>query len=1040
MNTETARSAQRSPQRMGIRAISGINASGYGGTLRMLYTGLKLLVAASGVCASASDNQPWAVRAWQSDAGLPDNTVVGIEQTPDGFLWVATKTGLVRFDGVQFREFPILAEGVQAGIIKVLAVDQRGRLWVALGRRTVVCLVSGQPATVFNLERGRPDMGTGRMVVDGEGSVWVSYIGGEVFRIQDGRVRLFTAEDGLSEAGNTELAVDVGGHLWFARANWVGIFRDARFHPLSQLPVTRITATRSGGVWVYTRAQLLKCTEGGTPVKFGTPPEALARASPTVIHEDSAGRLLIGTSEAGLFSFDGTNFTTVATSHQTILSIKEDREGNIWVGTRGGGLNQIRPRVAELMATGSGSSFEAVRSVCQDTDGMLWAVVWQKGAVMRYAGQGWSPLSVADGWDVGNAQCVAADPQGGVWIGTEYTGLYHWLNGVVTERLCTTNALSSNRINALLMTASGDFWIGSGLPEEQQQALQRRRDGQFRTFNLPSGSGPVIALATDTAGDCWAVTGGGLLLRVRGDVLSDETEHISAGALRCLLATPDGSVWIGTGGQGLGRLKDGRFSRCQKIHGLHDDYISNMLPDGQGRLWLAGNKGIFSLRLKELDDFAEGRTARVRSVVYRQKDGLPGLQASFDAWPGALRSADGRLLFAMQTGVAAVYPETLQENPDPPPAVIEGVNVDGKTVAAYGVIGVETEQKPEQLELSRSGAHLRIPPGRRQVEFHFTALSLIKSENIEFKYQLHGLDADWVDAGMRRTVTYSQLPPGRYRFEVTACNSDGIWHKTGSSLDLTAEPYWWETAWFRLVAPLSTFGLLGSLVIVWLRRRHRNEIERLELLQATEKERVRIAADLHDNLGADLTQIGLLSEKVRRHLDNPDEARQQLDNVFAATHELSRQLDAAVWAVGPANDTLESLVQHLCKYVQEVLVLANIRCRLAAPAEMPPMALSSALRNHVFLSVKEALHNVIKHAEATLVTLRVLLQPGVLVVEIEDDGRGIPEEKRSTGQDGLSNIHARMAQTGGRCEMVSGTSGKGTLVRLILPLDGRTQL
>jgi len=1000
------------------------------------------LVAVAATALHAWAEMPWAVRTWQSDAGLPDNSVVGIAQTPDGFLWVAAKTGLVRFDGVQFREFPVMAEGMQAGIIKALATDQRGRLWLAIGRRTVACLESGHPVTVFNLERGRPDTGTGNMVVDGEGSVWVSYlshtVGGEVFRIQDGQVRLFTAEDGLPEAGNCEFTIDAGGQLWFARANQVGVFRDNKFHCLYPSGVTRITAARSGGIWGFAANQLLKFSEGHPAVKVGTPPEVLLRASPTVFHEDRTGRLLIGTSEAGLFSFDGTNFTTVATSHQTILSLKEDREGNIWVGTRGGGLNQVRPRVAELMATGSGSSLEAVRSVCQDTDGTLWAVVWQKGAVVRNAGQAWSRLSVADGWDVGNAQCVAADPQGGVWIGTEYTGLYHWRNGAVTEYVCSTNGLASHRVNALLQTASGDFWIGSGFFEDQQQALQRRKDGQFRTFILPSGSGPVIALTTDATGDCWAVTGGGLLLRVHEDVLSDETEHIAAGAIRCLLATPDGSVWLGTGGQGLWRLKDGRFSHCQKIHGLHDDYISNMLPDGMGRLWLAGNKGIFSVRLKELDDFAEGRATRVRSVVYRQKDGLPGLQASFDSWPGALRSTDGRLLFAMQTGVAAVYADTIQENPTPPPVVIEGVNVDGKSAASYGVIGVKTDQKPEKLELSQGNAHLRIPPGRRQVEFLFTALSLIKPESIEFKYRLHGLDADWVEAGTRRSVTYSQLPPGHYQFEVTACNSDGIWNKTGTSLDLIAEPYWWETAGFQIVAPFCAFSLLGAGVIFWLRRRHRNEIERLEMLQATEKERVRIAADLHDNLGADLTQIGLLSEKVRRHLDNPDEARQQLDKVFAATHELSRQLDAAVWAVGPANDTLESLVQHLCKYVQEVLVLANLRCRLAVPAEMPPMALSSAVRHNVFLAVKEALHNVIKHAGATLVTLRVLLQPGVLVVEIEDDGRGIPEEKRSTGQDGLSNIHTRMAQIGGCCEMLSGDSGKGTLVRLILPLTGRT--
>ncbi|MEI7900531.1 MAG: two-component regulator propeller domain-containing protein, partial [bacterium] len=761
--------------------------------------------------------------------------------------------------------------------------------------------------------------------------------------------------------------------------------------------------------------------------------------------EDRAGRLLIGTSEAGLFSFDGTNFTTVATSHQTILSLKEDREGNMWVGTRGGGLNQVRPRVAELMATGAGAALEAVRSVCQDTDGMLWAVVWQKGAVLRSAGQGWSPLSAEDGWNVNNAQCVAADPQGGVWIGTEYTGLYHWRNGAVTEYLCSTNGLSRHRVNALLPTASGDFWIGSGYPEDQQQALQRRRDGQFRTFNLPSGSGPVVALAMDAAGDCWAATAGGLLLRVRGDVLTDETENTLAGAgtIRCLLATPDGSLWIGTGGQGLGRLKDGRFSRCRMSQGLYDDYISNVLPDGLGRLWCAGNRGIFSVRQKELDDIAEGRVTRVRSVAYRQKDGLPGLQASFDGWPGAVRGADGRLLFAMQTGVAAVYADAIKENTDPPPVVIEGVNVNGKALAAHGALGVGASMDAgpsEQLELIVGDTHVRVPPGRRQVEFVFTALSFIKPEDIVFRYRLHGLEADWGEAGTRRSVTYTQLPPGHYRFEVTACNSDGVWSEKGAALDLTAEPYWWETAWFRVAGPISGFGLLGGWILLWLRRRHRHQIERLELLQATAQERARIARDLHDDIGAGLTEIAMQSHWVSRDIAPsaaPDTLR-RIDRVCQSATELTRSVDEIVWAVNPANDTLERFVNYLSQAAVQFLNAPGLRVRFDIPAGLPAAVLSGKARHNLFLAVREALNNATKHARAEVVRIVVRVEDDELHLRVEDNGCGFaPENAGAAGtHEGLENMRRRMEELGGRFCLAS-RPGEGTKVEFIAPLQGQ---
>ena len=344
----------------------------------------------------------------------------------------------------------------------------------------------------------------------------------------------------------------------------------------------------------------------------------------------------------------------------------------------------------ELLATGASAPFEAVSSVCQDTDERLWAVIWQKGQVLRSTGQAWTPLAAKDGWDVAYTRCVAADPQGGVWIGTQYAGLYHWQNGAVTESLSSANGLPSGRINALLASASGELWIGTGLAEDQQHFLQRRKAGQLRTFNLPPGSGPVVALAVDAAGDCWAATSRELLLRVRQDVLTDETGNTlpGAGAIRCLLGTPDGSLWIGYGGQGLGRLKAGHFSQCRTGQGLPDDFISNILPDGFGRLWCAGNRGIFSVRAKDLDDLAEGRAMRVRAVVYGRNDGLPGLQASSDSWPGAMRGTDGRLLFAMQSGVAVVYADNFKENPNPPPVLIEQVTVNARQRRLTGRAGL----------------------------------------------------------------------------------------------------------------------------------------------------------------------------------------------------------------------------------------------------------------------------------------------------------------------------------------------------------------
>ena len=252
---------------------------------------------------------------------------------------------------------------------------------------------------------------------------------------------------------------------------------------------------------------------------------------------------------------------------------------------------------------------------------------------------------------------MTAEPKGGIWIGTQMDGVHHWKDEELCESINMTNGLADNWINVLLTTSAGELWIGTGRLESPLHFLQRRQAGQFQTFQLPEDCGPVVALSAQPGGDCWAATAGGRLLWIRAGALTDETRSMLTGtaAIRSLLATTDGTLWIGYGGQGLGRLKDGRFSRYRSAQGLSDDCISQMVADGRGRMWFAGNRGIFSVREQELADLAEGRAARVRSTSIGQKEGLTGLQASYDAGSCAQCGADGRLLFAMQSGVAIVH-------------------------------------------------------------------------------------------------------------------------------------------------------------------------------------------------------------------------------------------------------------------------------------------------------------------------------------------------------------------------------------------------
>ena len=358
----------------------------------------------------AAINTPWFARSWQTDDGLPDNAVVGIAQTPDGFLWVATQGGLVRFDGIQFRDFaPVTAAGTPSGLLHGLTVDRHGRLWLTKDGGVVACVDQGR-ATSFTLRKSSNTVRAATPVEDGEGNLWAAYPteAGRLVQIRDGQVRYFGADHGLPSSGIFQVVADVHGRLWCAAGESVGLFHRDRFVVSETVKgLNCIAAARSGGLWVCSGSKVLKLTEEGGAMVVGELPVARQNnVTATIILEDHAGRLWVGTSKQGLFRREGESFVAVPVSHREILSLTEDREDNIWVGTRGGGLNRLRPSVVESQEIASGLPFEAVRSVCQDRDGTLWAVA-RSGVVARQQGSGWSALTVTNGWNIEDAMAVA---------------------------------------------------------------------------------------------------------------------------------------------------------------------------------------------------------------------------------------------------------------------------------------------------------------------------------------------------------------------------------------------------------------------------------------------------------------------------------------------------------------------------------------------------------------------------------------------------------------------------------------------------------
>jgi len=987
-------------------------------------------------------NNVWLARAWQSDDGLPDNVINGVVQTPEGYLWVATAGGLMRFDGARFQEFQVgnLA-GVSNRVVRALLLDRRGRLWLAMDRGAVVSVEPGT-ARVFAAGKDLPDAQATSMADDADGAVWIAYAGGAVSRIKDGRATRFGSKDGLPSADSCMLTSDTKGQLWFARGRSVGVFREGRFQTLLNLRESAMCIGKAlkGGIWICEGLRLLNYDEGTEPVAHGQLPLGQERNDPRALLEDRTGAVWIGTVGSGLFHYDGSKIAKVPVSYPEITSLTEDREGNIWAGTYGGGLNRVRPCAVELLGTETGLPYESVRSVCEDAGGAIW-VATQNGLLARWQGAMWTTVSQYTNWPGGHAACVAADHQGGIWIGTHDHGLLHWEDGL--RRVWRqTNGLASDNVRSLLFSSAGDLWIGTDSPSR----LQWLHEGVLHNLDLPPRVGAIRAMAEDAAGNIWVGTSEGKLFKLNGDVIINETDRAPEGpqSIRCICTTPDGTVWIGYAGAGLGRLKGDHWEYITAEQGLNNNYISQMAADDRGWLWLAGNRGIFQVGVDGLVDVAENRLEHVRTIAYGRGEGLPSLQANYENSPGAMRSRDGLLWFPMRTGLAVIHAKSVQHNTVPPPVLLELVTVDGQVAARYDSTSSLRPAGPQgRVDLRVPSATLRLGPGHRNLEFEFTALSFTAPENVRFRYRLEGFNENWVEAGTLRRAAYSRLSAGTYRFAVKACNNAGVWNDAGAALNFVVDPFFWQTWWFRIgTVSAFTLSLIAIVRYVSFRRlRLQQRLRGLEQERALERERVRLAQDLHDEIGAKLCRISYLSEVAQRSLDVPFELQRQIGSISDSSREVLNSLDGIVWAINPQNDVLEHVVTYLGYYAREYFQDTGTECELDIPMQLPSYPLSSQVRHHLLMAVHEGFTNVLKHSGATRCRIVIRCNASALEINVSDNGNGFAlsdiESNRNGSNvipgDGLRNMRRRLADIGGHCSIKSEPGG-GTTICFTLPL------
>lgn len=1000
------------------------------------------LLAALGLfAASARAAAPleYTAREWHETDGLPSEEIDSLAIDRAGYLWIAGAGKFARFDGTAFESAKFSAD-----------VDLRGMVAPNSTGPTdspVLLAAPWSPETAEAAD-GKPTGGHYRFAgggfsfhreseLDGkivrtvfpapDGAIWLGCDDGTLLRRDRAGSRLFPAAPGAGKKRPPAFAADNAGRIWSLFGEQVARFDGEHWNPVPvTVPATalRLVASRTGGPWLITHNAVCKWSDD-TLTTVARLPETIGAHFVQTAVEDRHGTLWFGTRSQGLHRIVGSEAMRVEISHSDVTALQEDPDGNIWVGTNGGGLVRLKTKTFWLYDKSSGLSDDFSHSVAVDAAGTIW-LANRDGGVACIRDGIVDPVSKRAAWRTFSAKSVFPSPDGHVWIATGI-GVYRTRSDQ-PERVDRVSSLANARaVRVTFVARNGDYWFALD-PDK----IVRWCAGETTSFGAAEGfdGREIRAIAEDSSGRIWVGAAEGRLFRGGNETFERVPlpQLDDYGLLQAFWFEPDGTVLIGTTRKGVLIFPPGEPGRARLLstkQGLPNGDVTNILQDDTGRYWFASRGGVFSIQGAQIRDFMAGKIDRVHAVLVGKDYGLPQLSALGRTQPSACKSPDGALWFATRKGVVRIDPALAPEIAGPAPATIAQITSDGVVQPNTGAIQIESTI--------------------RKMEIRFSVLSLSIPEQTVIRHRLDGFDSDWVLPGHGRVATYPRLPPGSYLLRAEVSDGAETWAEQPPLLTIRVVPPWWQSGTARLACLVVLVLCVAVLVRFWSYRRLRQRLRHAEREQELERERMRIARNIHDDLGASLTRIGLLTEStLHKHPALASELGQISETVRGST----RSLDEIVWAVNPKWDDVENLLGYLGNYAQKFLSTAGVRRRLSLPALVPPTKLPSQTRHSLFLCCKEALNNVVKHAAASEVSLTATVDDSALLIEIADDGRGLAAGNaaasdapgRVAAGNGLQNMRDRMDEMGGTFSIAARPEGGTTVtLRLPFPLRQRTE-
>ncbi len=950
-------------------------------------------------------------RIWQSQQGLPQGGILQIFQTRPGYLWLATQTGLVRFDGVRFQLAEDILPGAPANLwVRAAYEDNQVRLWLGSNESGVFRL-DEKGATQYTTAQGLPSNAIQCLTAGRDGTVWVCTDAGlarmdisgnepkiEVLQEQFG-LKIETTESNDNVRAACE---DSGGRLWIGGdgprlvVGEGGKFSSRTLKGISAAGSVRALLCDGDTVWAGTIDGLIRIRSGEQRL-FRTK-DGLADDFVFSLAQGGAGAIWVGTRNgftrirnAKIESFHPQD----GLSQSTAMSVFEDREGTLWVGTKRG-LNQFVDGRGVPYTVSEGLPSNEAGPVLEDREGVVWAGTLDRG-LAKFDGEKFQSLTVRDGLASNAILSLAEDRDGSLWVGTR-DGLNQLRAGRVVQTYTVRNGLPGDLIRTLYQDHEGVLWVGT------QHGLAALRGGRFEAVS----SAPVedvIALSEDRQGNLVMAAERGVYQRVGGAFREITFNGASIRRVNTLYRDRDGLLWMGLNGAGLRLLKGGDITSYLTRDGLYDGEIYGIVRDDQDRIWLACSRGIFSVPRDELLQFAAGQIKKLTSAPYSPMDAQRVIEGQSGISPVLSRTRDGRLWFATIRGLLVLDPNHWQRENTPPLVVIENPIVNGRS------------EKPDRIG--------DLPPGQKNIEFNYAGLAYYLPTRLRFRYMLEGYDRNWIEAGTRREAFYTNLPPGRFRFRVTACNADNVCTEEGSIVAFSLAPHFYQRIWFWPLIALAVAGL-GWLAYQLRIRRLR---ERYDLILA---ERIRIARELHDTLIQGFSGITMALQALAGRLRSSQD-REMLEDIIRDAATCLRETRQSMAGLRAGHDAESGLTAAISSAAREITDTKDVRLKLKLDKGVPK--LPAEVEYNLLRIASEAVSNSVKHSGARTIEVSLESAPETIRLQVRDDGSGLGTDGAMLrpGHYGIIGMKERATQIGADLKLW-GEPGHGTTVLVILPM------